>query len=163
MTLPNRIIIEKFLQVPAGDAAALPAEQLALLQEDIEENLRRAKTAKDRLDGALARKYGDRATAHRHQAGRDTGTIRLADGDVTVVADLPKRITWNQAQLGELVERIRASGEDPAEYASTEFKVSERTFTAWPESIRQLFAPARTVRTGKASFRLILGDEEATR
>ena len=163
MTLSNRITLEDFLQMTAGDTAALPAEQLGLLQEDIEEDLRCAKVAKDRLDGALVRKYGDRAAALRHQAGKDSGTVRLADGAVTVIADLPKKVGWDQAQLAALVERIRAGGEDPAEYVSTEIKVAERAFTAWPESIRQLFAPARAVRTGKASFRLILGDEEATR
>jgi hypothetical protein len=159
MILPNRTTLQDFLQMPVGDVVALPAEQLVLLQEDIEENLRRAKLAKDWLDGALALKYGERAAALRREAGKDTGTIRLVDGVVTVIADLPKRIEWDQARLSALVERIRAGGEDPAEYVSTEFKVSERAFTAWPESIRQLFAPARTVRTGKPTFRLSQNDE----
>lgn len=159
MTLPNRITLSDLLEMPLGDVVALPAEQLALLQQDIEENLRRAKMAKDWLDGALALKYGERAAALRREAGKDTGTIRLADGDITVIADLPKKIEWDQAQLTTLVERIRAGGEDPAEYVSTELKVSERAFTAWPESIRQLFAPARTVRTGKPTFRLSLISE----
>ena len=159
MTLPNHTTFQNLLQMPVGDVVALPAEQLALLQQDIEENLRRAKLAKDWLDGALALKYGERAAALRREAGKDTGTIRLADGDVTVIADLPKKIEWDQAQLSALVERIRACGEDPAEYVSTELKVSERAFTAWPESLRQLFAPARTVRTGKPTFRLSLTSE----
>jgi len=159
MTLPNHTTFQNLLQMPVGDVVALPAEQLALLQQDIEENLRRAKLAKDWLDGALALKYGERAAALRREAGKDTGTIRLADGDVTVIADLPKKIEWDQAQLSALVERIRACGEDPAEYVSTELKVAERAFTAWPESLRQLFAPARTVRTGKPTFRLSLTSE----
>ena len=156
MTLPNHTTFQDLLQMPVGDVVALPAEQLALLQEDIEDNLRCAKLAKDWLDGALALKYGERAAALRREAGKDTGTIRLADGDVTVIADLPKKIEWDQAQLTTLVERIRAGGEDPAEYVSTELKVSERAFTAWPESIRQNFEPARTVRTGALKVKLEL-------
>ena len=159
MTFPNHTTFQDFLQMPVGDVVALPSEQLALLQEDIDENLRRAKLAKDWLDGALALKYGERAAALRREAGKDTGTIRLADGDVTVIADLPKKIEWDQAQLSALVERIRAGGEDPAEYVSTELKVAERAFTAWPESLRQLFAPARKVRTGEPTFRLSLTSE----
>lgn len=162
MTFPNHATFHDFFRMPVGDVVALPAEQLALLQQDIEDNLRRAKLAKDWLDGALALKYGERAAALRREAGKDTGTIRLADGDVVVIADLPKKIEWDQAQLSALVERIRAGGEDPAEYVSIELKVSERAFAAWPESIRQLFAPARTVRTGKPTFRLSLTNE-ATR
>lgn len=159
MTFPNHTTFQDFLKMPVGDVVALPAEQLVLLQEDIEENLRRAKMAKDWLDGALALKYGERAAALRREAGKDTGTVRLNDGAVTIVADLPKKIEWDQAQLTTLVERIRAGGENPAEYVSTELKVSERAFAAWPESIRQLFAPARTVRTGKPTFRLSQNDE----
>jgi hypothetical protein len=159
MTISNRISLDELRHMAVGDIAALPAEQLALLQDEAADALRRAKTICDWLDSAIALKYGDRAHATRQAAGKDTGTIRLADGDVTVIADLPKKIEWDQAQLTMLVERIRAGGEDPAEYVSIELKVSERAFTAWPESIRQLFAPARTVRTGKPTFRLSLTSE----
>ena len=81
--------------------------------------------------------------------------MRLADGAVTVIADLPKKVEWDQTQLAALVERIRSGGEDPAEYVSTRLEVAERAFTAWPEAIRQLFAPDRSVRTGKPSFRFV--------
>ena len=155
MTIPNRITLSDLLQLPVGDVVALPADQLMLLQEDVDENLRRAKLAKERLNGALLLKYGERAADLRREAGKDAGTVRLADGDVTVIADLPKKIEWDQAQLSALVERIRSGGEDPAEYVSTRLEVAERAFTAWPEAIRQLFAPARTVRTGKPSFRFV--------
>ena len=155
MTLPNRISLQDFLQMPVGDLVDLPADQLALLQEDVDDNLRRAKLAKDWLDGALALKYGERAAALRREAGKDAGTVRLADGAVAIVADLPKKVEWDQAQLTALVERIRAGGEDPADYILTRLEVAERAFAAWPESIRGLFAPARTVRTGKPSFRFV--------
>ncbi|HXF88083.1 MAG TPA: hypothetical protein VNK48_07015 [Xanthobacteraceae bacterium] len=158
MSLPNRITLQDFLQMPMGDLVALSAEQLALLQEDIEENLRCARMARDWLDGVLVRKYGERAAALRREAGKDTGTVRLADGIVTVIAELPKKVEWDQAQLAALVERIRAGGEDASEYVIVEYRVSERAYGAWPESIRQAFAPARTVRTGKQTFKLSIDE-----
>ena len=91
--------------------------------------------------------------------GRDTGTIRFEDGGVTVIADLAKRIDWDQSALAELAETIAASGENPAEFIETTLKGSERKYTALPESWRKGFEPARTVRTGKAKFRLLLGEE----
>jgi hypothetical protein len=154
MSLPNRITLQDFLQMPVGDVIALPAEQLALLQEDIEENLRRARMARDWLDGALMLKYGERAAALRREAGKDTGTVRIVEDEYIVIADLPKRVKWDQALLAEVVERIRAAGDDPAEYVTTEFKVSERAYGAWPQAIRSIFAPARTVETGKPSYRI---------
>jgi hypothetical protein len=71
-----------------------------------------------------------------------------------IVAELPKKVEWDQARLAALVERIRASGEDPAEYVELSYRVSERAYAVWPERIRSAFEPARTVRTGKPSFRL---------
>ena len=62
-------------------------------------------------------------------------------------------------KLAALVERIRAEGDDPAEYVDVSIKVPERKFAAWPSHIRSAFEDARTVRTGRPSFRLSLTNE----
>ena len=107
-------------------------------------------------ESAIALKYTDRAVMARMEASKDTGTVRFDDGAVTVIADLPKRVDWDQAQLAQLVERISAAGDDPTEYVDVSFKVAERKYAAWPESIRQTFEPARTVRTGALKVKLEL-------
>ena len=159
MTTPNRIPLDDLPTLPVGEIADLPGDQLALLKQDADERLRSAKTLSDWLDGAIALKYGDQAQAARRAEGKDTGTVRLQDGPVTVVAELPKRVDWDQTMLANLVERIRADGADPAEYVDIAFSVPERKYTAWPKDIRQEFEPARTVRTSKPKFRLLLGEE----
>ena len=75
------------------------------------------------------------------------------------MADLPKRVDWDQDRLAAMAERIRAAGDDPAEYLDISFKVPERKYVAWPEAIREGFEPARTVRPGTLKFRLLLGEE----
>ncbi|HXF88167.1 MAG TPA: hypothetical protein VNK48_07440 [Xanthobacteraceae bacterium] len=152
----NRPHLADIRTMPVGEIDKLPAEHLALLQQDAEEALNAAKRTKDWLEGAIALRYGEEAARLRAAQGKDTGTVRFDDGPVTVIAHLPKRVEWDQDRLAELVERIRASGERVTDYVSIEIKVSERAFTAWPEAIRQAFAPARTVRTGKPTFRLML-------
>ncbi|TCT10521.1 hypothetical protein EDC22_10518 [Tepidamorphus gemmatus] len=152
----NRPQLADIRTMPVGEIARLPAEHLALLQDEAEEALNAAKRTKDWLEGAIALRYGEEAARLRAAQGKDTGTVRFDDGPVTVVADLPKRVEWDQDLLATLVERMRASGEKVADYVSIEIKVSERAFTAWPEAIRQAFSPARTVRTGKPTFRLML-------
>ncbi len=92
MTIPNRITLDALPTLPVGEIAALQGDQLALLKQDADERLRAAKTLCDWLDGAIALKYGDEAQAARRMEGKDTGTVRLQDGPVTVVAELPKRI-----------------------------------------------------------------------
>lgn len=66
---------------------------------------------------------------------------------------------WEQRALSELVERIKAEGDDPGEYVEISLKVSERKFASWPFHIRSLFEPARTVRAGKETFELIIDRE----
>jgi len=159
MTIPNHITLADVPAMPVGEIAALSADQLALLQEAAQQDLQRAKTVSDWLEGAIALKYADRAAECRRDAGKDTGTVRLNDGNVTVTADLPKRIEWDQAMLAQIAENIAAAGEDPAEFIETTLKVSERKYAALPESWRKGFEPARTVRTGKPKFRLVLNEE----
>lgn len=160
MTIPNRITLDDLPTMPVGEIAAQAGDHLALLKQEADERLRAAKTLCDWIDGAIALKYGDQAQEARRAEGKDTGTVRLQDGPVTVVAELPKRVDWDQAMLAGLVERIRADGADPSEYVDIAFSVPERKYTAWPKDIRQEFEPARTVRTAKPKFRLLL-DEEA--
>lgn len=157
----NRPRLADIRTLPVGEIVKLPAEHLALLQKEADQSLNAAKQIKDWLDGAIALRYGEQAAALRAAQGKDTGTVRFNDDSVTIIADLPKRVEWDQDQLAALVERIRASGENLAEYVSIEIKVPERAYGAWPESIRQAFAPARAVRTGKPIFRLTLKPEES--
>ena len=154
----NRIPLDAILSMPIGEIAALPAAQLALLQEAADEALKEARTLADWLNGAIALRYADRAAEARHAEGKDTGTVRFEDGEVIVIADLPKKVEWDQQELATLVAAIRAEDEDPSEYVDILFRVPERKYAAWPKHIRTAFERARTVRTGKPTFRLVLGE-----
>ena len=115
----NRVTLDAIRSMPIGEIAALPAPMLALIQDDAEEAVKAARTLADWLNGAIALRYGERACAARRAEGKDTGTIRLDDGEVTVIADLPKKIDWDQAELTTLVAAIRAEDGDPTEYVDT--------------------------------------------
>ena len=159
MTFPqNTSSIDQLINLPAGEIAQLPVELLAALQREIDAAAKQMKSVTARFSTALEVRYAARAAEARRACGKDTGTVRLVDGDYTVVADLPKRVEWDQAKLAAMVERIRAAGEDPAEYVETSFKVSERSYAAWPEAIRQGFEPARMVRTGTLKIAILPQD-----
>jgi hypothetical protein len=145
--------------MPIGEIAALPAPILALLQEETEEAVKAANRLADWLHGAIALRYGDRAAAARRAEGKDAGTVRFEDGEVTVVAELAKRVDWDQAELATLVAAIRAEDEDPGEYVDTVYRVPERKYAAWPRHIRTAFERARTAKTGRPTFKLSLRQE----
>jgi hypothetical protein len=159
----NHPTIDDMRLLPIGQVIDLPAEHLALLQEEARSRLDIAKRALDWIEGAIAMRYEQRAIGARAAAGKDTGTVRFQDGAVEIAVDLPKKVEWDQARLATLSEQIRAGGEDPGQYVEVSFKVSERAYTAWPERIRAAFEPARTVRTGRATYRLALMSDVARR
>ena len=159
MPRPNRPTLDTVRLMPVGDVIALPPAHLALLQAEARDALEAAKRLQDWIEAAIRLRYEQRAIAARGTAGKDTGTVRFADGCVTVVAELNKKVDWDQRQLAGLVERIRVGGENPGDYVEVSFKVAERAYAAWPERIRTVFEPARTVRTGRQTFKLTLNAE----
>ena len=161
--LSNRPSLASVRTMPVGEVAALPADHLALLQEDAAAELEASKRQKDGIDGAIALRFAGRAEAERRAVSKDTGTVRFEEDGVIVVADLPKKVEWEQRLIADVVERIRAAGDDPVQYVEITIKVPERKYAAWPDSIRAAFAPARTVKTSKQTFKLSLSSEEATR
>ena len=150
----NAPTLDDLPRLSTGEIAELPVELLAVLRREIDERLKLVKSAKTRFDAGLAVRYATRAAEERQAVGKDTGTIRFDDGDFTIVADLPKRVDWDQDRLADIVARIRDAGDDPAEYIDLAYKVPERKYAAWPEAIRQGFEPARTVRPGTLKVEL---------
>ena len=158
MTILNHLTLDALVRLPMSEIVALPAVELGRLQKEAEDALRKAKLTVAWLDGALNQKYAERAKAARADAGKDFGVVRLTDGGVTVVADIDKRVEWDESQLSALMERIAADGENPRDYVEVSLRVSERKYASWPPHIRKAFEPARTVKAGKESFQLMAGD-----
>ena len=139
-----------------GDIAALPPEMLLDLQTTALAETARVKRLRDRLEAGIAQRYEPAAAAERAAQGKTSGTVRVEDAGVVIVADLPKKVSWDQDRLAVMAERIRAAGDDPAEYVETVFRVPERKYGAWPAAIRDGFDAARTVKPGKPNFKLTL-------
>jgi hypothetical protein len=137
-----------------GDIAALPPEILLDLQTTAVAETARVKRLRDRLEAGIAKRYEAAAAAERAAHGKTSGTVRIEDAGVVVIAELPKRVEWDQEKLAAMAERIRAAGDDPTEYLEITYRVSERRYGAWPATMREAFAEARSETTGRPVFRL---------
>ena len=140
---------------PAELARATPS-QLLQLKQQIQQQLSLAKQLTEHIDCALDLRYAETARQLRRAVAKDCGTVHFSDEAVQITAELPKRVEWDQQRLAEITRRIVADGDDPAEYVEISYRVPESRFNAWPESLKRAFAPARTVRPGKASYQLTL-------
>lgn len=155
----NRISPDEALTTPAGELAALGSESLFQLKSDATDLLAAAKAIVEHIDCALDIKYADQARQLRLAANKDSGVVHFDDGRVRITADLPKKVEWDQARLADITRRIAANGDDPSEYVDVSYRISETKFNAWPEAFKAPFITARTVKTGKPSFRLALVQE----
>lgn len=145
--------LEDINEQPPGVLDHLPVEVLVSLKEQADAHLADASQMVAVLHGVFERRYA---------AGlNSTGTHHRQDGEYDIKVTVPKRVDWSQPKLADAVETIKGWGEDPAEYVDFKIGVQERKFDAWPSAIRDLFAPARTVKTGKPQFAIALAKKEA--
>lgn len=139
--------------------AALPPEVKREIDKNLDESLDWLKKARTKFDAALDQCYGQQAREALRESGRDFGTAYISDGPLRIKFELPKKVSWNQKQLGEIAERIVASGEKVEGYLDIKLSVSESRYTNWPPALQQQFAAARTVDAGKPSFTLSIDSE----
>ena len=152
--MKNRCDLAQLRDMTLEQACCLPTDQVAALLEDVADLKADAKRLDDLLTNVLTLRYADAAALARREAGKDTGTVSIPDGDLVVKADLPKKVEWNQAELRKAMEVVESWDEEPADYLSIVLSVPESRYNAWPDSIRKVFEPARIVGVGKATFKI---------
>lgn len=136
--------------------AALPISDFVAAERNVDEAVAYLKNLHAKLDAAKLQRYGEQARAALRASGRDFGTAHVRDGALHVKYELPKKVTWNQAILKEMAERIVAAGDKVEDYIDIKLSVSETRYSNWPQALQQQFAAARTVEEGKPTITLTL-------
>ena len=139
--------------------AQLPISQKAEISRHLDEALAWLKQARTKFDAALDVAYGEQARAARLAAGKDFGIVHLQDGALRVSVEQPKRVSWDQAQLSAIAQRIAAAGEKVEDFLDITLSVPESRFNHWPPALRAQFESARTVKPGKPSFQFTATEE----
>lgn len=154
----------KELTLYPADLASMTVAQLVMLsitdfvvsERNVDEAIAYLKQLRVKLDAAKLQRFGEQARAALRESGRDFGTAHVNDGALHVKYELPKKVTWNQAILKEMAERIAASGDKVEDYIDVKLSVPESRYTNWPSALQEQFAAARTVEEGKPSITLTL-------
>lgn len=152
--MSNRVTLAQLRDMTAEQVSSLPIEHLAMLLEEAADQKADVKRIDDLLNTGLALAFSARANELRKAEGKDTGTVSIEIDGYVVRADLPKKVEWNQAELRRAIDEIHSWTEDPADYITTEHKVSETKYNSWPPAIRRVFEPARTVGVGRPTFKI---------
>lgn len=150
--MSNRMTLARMDEMTTDEVSRLDLTSLHHLLEELAALQAQTKRADTKLSAALARRFDDAAHAARLEKRLPTGRVKWDEDGYTVSADLPKKVTWDEDTLRRAMEVIRARGEDVEDYVALKISVPESRYSAWPNSIREIFEPARTVGVGRASF-----------
>ena len=94
-------------EMSESQLAALPPEQKREVDKNLDDALDWLKKARTKFDAALEQCYGEQARAALRESGRDFGTAHISDGPLHIKFELPKKVSWNQKQLGEIADASR--------------------------------------------------------
>ena len=114
------------------------------------------------IQAGLNMRFGEQAKSQLLAEDKDTGTTHVLDGEFDVTVEISKDVTWDQKALQAIWNRIAATGEDPAQYITVKYSISETRYKAWPDVFRQSFVAARTVKPKAAKFTLRRQDGESS-
>lgn len=82
------------------------------------------------------------------------GTVNCQVSNYKIKFDRPKRVLWDQSALATLNKQIMEGGENPTDYITVEYSVSEAKYKSWPQAIKDAFIEARTVKDGAISVKV---------
>jgi hypothetical protein len=150
----NRVTLAQLSERTAEQVSTLPIEHLAMLLEELTAAKLNLQELADRLNAGLGLAFHEHAAALRQAEGKQTGTVSVECGDYVVRCDLPAKVEWDQTELARAVEIVKSWGDRPEEYVKAVLSVPESRYKAWPEGIRKIFEPARTLSTGRPAFKI---------
>ena len=76
-------------EMSVSQLAALPPEQKAEIDKNLDAAIDWLKKARTKFDAALDAAYGEQARAALRESGRDFGTAHISDGPLHLMFELP--------------------------------------------------------------------------
>ena len=140
------------------DLSELPTHDLADLNEQVVKLVSHAKELREKLDDALNLRFAETVKNNLRNENKDTGTTKFVDSGFQVVAEVPKKVTWNVEQMEQIIKNMP---EDKRKaIVKTSYVIDERKYANLPPEYQQMFIPARTVTPGKTRFQILVPEEQ---
>jgi RNA polymerase sigma factor (sigma-70 family) len=153
--MKNLAILET---LSAKEIGALAVGDLMDLSDQVAKLTSHAKELKEKLEDGLNLKFSEAVKNNLHSENKDTGTTRFFDGAFQIIAEVPKKVTWDQEKMEELIKRL--PDERRKAIVKISYAIEERKYSELPHEYQELFREARTITPGKTKFQIILGDNQ---
>ena len=139
------------------ELSSLEVFDLADLCDQVAKLLSHAKELKAKLDDALNLRFSETVKKNLRLENKDTGTTKFTENGFQIVAEVPKKVTWDSQKIEEIIKTIPESHR--RDYIKTTHSIDERIYSNFSYEYQQLFKPARTVTPGKTKFQIKLPEE----
>ncbi|GHT98559.1 hypothetical protein FACS1894126_4160 [Alphaproteobacteria bacterium] len=153
VSMKNLAVLET---LSAKEISALDVYDLMDLHDQIAKLTSHAKELKEKLDDGLNLRFAESVKNGLQRENKDTGTTRFFDGAFQIIADVPKKVTWDNEKMEELVKRIPEDRRRA--FVKIVYSIEERKYSALPYEYQELFREARTITPGKTKFQINLGE-----
>ena len=141
----------------AKSLSQLEIHDLADLSDQVAKLVNHTKELKEKLEDALNLRFSEMVQNQLHDGNRDTGTAKLYEGGFQIIAEVPKKVTWDSEKIEEIIKTI--SEEKRKAIIKTSHVIDERKYMQLSPEDKLLFSDARTVTPGKTKFKISIPEE----
>lgn len=138
----------------------LTDDEVVALIKSAEATVAVAQANLKRLNHCLFERKESEVMAALAKKAEPYGDVKIGIGSEEIKFTCPKKVKWDQDALKTKYAEILDSGDKPEEYIKLEYSVSETSYKAWPQDIKDFFADARTVERGSVSVKIITKEKE---
>ena len=134
-------------------------KELLKQKSEIEEHIKNLQMSLSETIGDIESIVSGDLLLQRKTTGKETGIISLLMSGVTVKQDIPKKVEWDQNILKDIYIKIKDADDDPSLYIDVKYNVPEKSYSTFPAQVQNMFNPARTIKTGKPSYKFEIKGE----
>jgi DNA-directed RNA polymerase specialized sigma24 family protein len=153
--MKNLAILET---LSAKEIGALAVEDLMDLSDQMAKLCSHTRELKEKLDDGLNLKFSEAVKNNLRSENKDTGMTKFFDGAFQIVAEVPKKVTWDQEKMEELIKHVPE--ERRRDIVKITYAIEERKYSSLPHKYQELFREARTITPGKTKIQITLGDSQ---
>jgi len=122
-------------------------QELVQEKQEISTQMEKMKNRLEEIDDEIFSLVQDRV--------KPQGSTSLEQDGIKLTVTIPMRASWDEKKLREIASKISAHGDNPEDFIQYKLSVPETKYKNFPEQVRNLFEPARTIKPGKKQIKVV--------
>ena len=150
--------IREVERLSVKELSELPVYDLSDLNEQVLKLIVHTKEIKEKFEDALNLRFSEVVRNNLRSENRDTGTTKFIENGFQIIAEVPKKVTWDSEKIDVIIKNI--SEVKRKNIIKTTHVIDERKYQQLTPEDQLIFADARTVTPGKTKFKITIPNSE---